>query len=293
MLRPVIDAFMRALGHVLLPRVLGMTLLPLLAMTLAALGLGYFFWGGAVEAMRAGLQGWSLVAWLDARLQIGWPGGLAGLLAPLLVVVLATPVIALTSLVLVSLLLTPALTRLVAERRFPQLARQRGASLATSLAWSAGSLLLALLALVVSLPLWLIPPLVLVLPPLIWGWLTYRVMSFDALAEHASAAERVAILRQHRAPLLLIGIVSGYLGAAPSLVWASGLVFAALFALLVPLAIWIYTFVFVFSSLWFAHYCLEALRQLRAGPPQPPSASVLPPPDARSVSDVPFKELSR
>ncbi len=293
MLRPVIDAFMRALGHVLLPRVLGMTLLPLLAMTLAALGLGYFFWGGAVEAMRAGLQGWSLVAWLDARLQIGWPGGLAGLLAPLLVVVLATPVIALTSLVLVSLLLTPALTRLVAERRFPQLARQRGASLAASLAWSAGSLLLALLALVVSLPLWLIPPLVLVLPPLIWGWLTYRVMSFDALAEHASAAERVAILRQHRAPLLLIGIVSGYLGAAPSLVWASGLVFAALFALLVPLAIWIYTFVFVFSSLWFAHYCLEALRQLRAGPPPPPSASVLPPPDARSVSDVPFKELSR
>ncbi len=298
MMRPITDAFVRALGQVLQPRVIGMTLLPLLAMTVVALGLGYFFWSSAVDGMRAGLQGWSVIGWIDGQLKLGWPGGLAGLLAPLFVVALATPLIALSSLAVVSMLMTPALTRLVAEQRFPQLARQRGASLTASIGWSAGSLLLALLALLLSLPLWLIPPLVLILPPLIWGWLTYRVMSFDALAEHASAAERVAILRRHRAPLLLIGIVSGYMGAAPSVVWASGLVFAALFAVLVPLAIWIYTLVFVFSALWFANYCLEALRQLRAepagaagAPPSAAPASVLPSPDARSVSDVPYKEL--
>ena len=50
-----------------------------------------------------------------------------------------------------------------------------------SLAWSLGCTLVALVALVASLPLWLIPPLVLVVPPLIWGWLTYRVFSFDVL----------------------------------------------------------------------------------------------------------------
>ena len=33
--------------------------------------------------------------------------------------------------------------------------------------------------------------------------------------------------------------------------------------LLVPVAIWIYTLVFAFSSLWFAHYTLAALEQLR------------------------------
>jgi len=33
---------------------------------------------------------------------------------------------------------------------------------------------------------------------------------------------------------------------------------------LVPIAIWIYTLVFAFSALWFAHYCLDALAQLRA-----------------------------
>ena len=74
----------------------------------------------------------------------------------------------------------------------------------------------------------------------------------------------MAIFHRHRAALLGIGILTGYLGAAPSIVWASGVVFAAAFFVMVPLAIWIYTLVFAFSSLWFAHYCLAALQQLRS-----------------------------
>ena len=113
------------------------------------------------------------------------------------------------------------------------------------------------------MPLWLIPPLVLIVPPLIWGWLTYRVMTFDALAEHASKAECAEIFKRHRMTLLLMGVVCGYLGAAPAIVWASGVLFIAAFFVLVPLAIWIYTLVFAFSSLWFIHFCLAALQQLR------------------------------
>ena len=71
-------------------------------------------------------------------------------------------------------------------------------------------------------------------------------------------------MRAHRVPLLCVGVLCGYLGAAPSIVWASGLLFAAAFFVLVPLAIWIYTLVFAFSALWFGHYCLDALAQLRA-----------------------------
>ena len=297
MIQRVADAFVRALGHALLPRVIGMTLLPLGVMTLVALGLGYFFWGAAVEWMRAAMAGWSVIGWLDGRLQLGWPGGLAGLLAPFALVALATPVIVLTSLVVVSTLMTPTLARMVAERRFPALQQQGGASLAVSIGWSASSLLVAVAALIVSLPLWLIPPLVLLLPPLIWGWLTYRVMSFDALADYATADERRAIFKAHRWPLLTIGIATGYLGAAPGIVWTSGALFAALFVVLVPVAIWIYTFVFVFSSLWFAHYGLDALQQLRGTqpvPPAPPPASALPPADARtSITDVPWRDATR
>ena len=296
MLKPVFDAFARALAQAFLPRVIGMTLLPLLAMTALALLLGWFWWGAAVAWMQAALQGWSVLGWLNGHLSVDRPGGLAAWLAPLFVVVLATPVIVLAALTTVSLWLTPALTRLVAERRFPQLARQRGASLASSIGWSAGSLLVAVGALIVSLPLWLIPPLVLILPPLIWGWLTYRVMSFDALADYASAEERRTLIRQQRWPLLAMGVLCGYMGAAPGLVWASGVLFAALFVVLVPLAIWIYTFVFVFSSLWFAHYCLDALvrlRQQRQAEPLPPAAAAaaLPPaPATATVSDAAWRD---
>jgi hypothetical protein len=132
-----------------------------------------------------------------------------------------------------------------------------------SIVWSLGSTLLAVVALVATLPLWLVPPLILILPPLIWGWLTYRVMSYDALADHANREEREQLFRENRLPLLGIGVLSGYLGAAPSLLWASGAMFIAMAPIVVPLAIWIYTLVFAFSSLWFSHYCLAALEQLR------------------------------
>jgi hypothetical protein len=64
--------------------------------------------------------------------------------------------------------------------------------------------------------------------------------------------------------LLGMGVFCGYLGAAPSLIWASGALIATMFVILVPIAIWIYTLVFAFSSLWFAHFCLAALQTLRA-----------------------------
>ena len=181
----------------------------------------------------------------------------------MLLLFLAIPVIVIATLLFVAVLMTPAMVALVAERRFPSLERKKGGSMLASLLWSLGSTLLAVIALVLSIPLWLIPPLILVLPPLIWGWLTYRVMSYDALVDHASSEERRQIFKQHRMQLLGIGVLSGYLGAAPSLIWASGAMFVAMAPILVPVAIWLYTLVFSFSSLWFAHYTLSALEQLR------------------------------
>jgi hypothetical protein len=158
------------------------------------------------------------------------------------------------------------LVNLVAGNRFVALEAKQGGSFGASLAWSLFSTLLAAVALLVSVPLWLVPPLVLVLPPLIWGWLTYRVMAFDALAKHASTDERRTLFKRHSGWLLLMGVISGYLGASPSVVWAMGAGFAPAFIILVPVAIWIYTLVFAFASLWFTHYCLGALQALRAEP---------------------------
>ena len=66
--------------------------------------------------------------------------------------------------------------------------------------------------------------------------------------------------------LLIMGVITGLMGAAPSLVWASGALFVAAFVVLIPIAVWIYTLVFAFSSLWFAHFALAALQALRAEP---------------------------
>ena len=259
----LLNSFWRAAMYCLHPRVIALSVLPLIIMAVISLGLGYFFWESTIAAMRNNFESFKLldtvVRWLETL-------GLSGLrvaLAPILLLFLAIPVIVIVSLLFVAIFMTPAMVALVAERRFPALERKKGGSLIASLFWSLGSTVLAAIALVLSIPLWLVPPLILILPPLIWGWLTYRVMSYDALVDHASSEERRQIFKQHRGSLLAIGIISGYLGAAPSVIWASGAMFVALAPVLVPVAIWIYTLIFAFSSLWFAHYTLEALDQLR------------------------------
>ncbi len=260
----LLDSFWRAAAYCLHPRVIALSVLPLVLMSLSALVAGYFFWERAVQAVQGQIEAWSLVGTLfDWLAGIGLPN-LKAVIAPMVVVFLATPIIVVLSLLAVALLMTPSMLALVAERRFPQLSRARGGSFIGAVLGSLLATILALVALVVSIPLWFVPPLVLILPPLIWGWLTYRVMAYDVLSEHASAAERQTLMREHRPQLLAMGVISGYLGAAPSLVWASGVLFIALAPVLVPLAVWIYTLVFAFSSLWFAHYALAALEQMRA-----------------------------
>ena len=175
------------------------------------------------------------------------------------------------------MLVTPAVVNTVAARRFPALQRCEGCGW-----WQA----LALVAVLhrwrrwwrwlVSVPLWFVPPLVLVLPPLIWGWLTGRVFAYEALASHASADERRFLLRQRRWPLLAMGVACGYLGALPSLVWAAGRGGPDLAPVLALVSVWLYTVVFVFAACWFTHYMLAELQHLRGlssrRGPQPPSA---------------------
>jgi hypothetical protein len=210
------------------------------------------------------LASWQVLQGMLDWLQDKGAGELQAVVIPLVVIFAITPILVVISLLAVSLMMTPALVDLVVQRRFAHLALKHGGTTVTSLVWTIGSTLAALVAMVITLPLWAIPPLMFIVPPLIWGWLSYRVMVYDALVVHASREERLTIGRQHRIWLLMIGVLTGYMGALPSLVWASGAVFAAAFLVLIPLAIWIYALVFAFTSLWFTHYSLGALEALRA-----------------------------
>ena len=291
----LLDSFWRAAAYCLHPKVIALSLLPLAVMVLLALGLGYFFWAPTVDAVRANLESYAIVGSLLSWLEGIGLGGLKLVLAPLLVVFVATPVIVVLALLMVAVMMTPSMLKLVCERRFATLERRHGGSALGSVFGGLWATVAALVALLVSIPLWFVPPLVLVIPPLIWGWLTYKVMTYDVLADHASQEERRELIRLHRGPLFGMGVLTGYLGAAPSLVWASGVMFVALAPVLVPVAIWIYTLVFAFSGLWFAHYALSALQALRAQreppgfaarpltpvqPPVQPPAALLPLPPA-------------
>lgn len=265
-----VDSFWRALAYCLHPRIIALSFVPLLLMLVLCGAVIYYFWEPALLGLREWLPHWALLEgllrWLDRM-------GLADLrsvLAPLLLLLLTLPLVVVLSLLAVSWLMTPSMVTLVAQRRFAALERRHGGSFWHSVLLGLGLSVLAAVALAVSMPLWLIPPLVMVLPPLIWGWLTYRVMVYDVLAEHASRQERAQIVRRHRFWLLAVGVLTAYLGAAPGMVWAIGAMAIVLAPLLVPLAIWIHTFVFAFSALWFSHFCLAALADLRDESSRPP-----------------------
>jgi hypothetical protein len=277
------DSSWRAAAYCLLPRVILLSLLPLVLMGALAFGLGYFYWEVAIDAVRDTFASWELLAAFSKWLEGAGLGGVKSMLGPLVVVFLATPVLVVLSLLAVAWVMTPTMVNLVAQRRFPGLEKRRGGSFLGSVTLGVVTSLLALAALVITVPLWLVPPLALIVPPLIWGWLTYRVMSYDVLAEYASREERRRLMRRHRPALIGMGLLCGYLGTAPSLVWALGAVSVIFAPVLVPIAIWIYTLVFAFSSLWFAHHALSALAALRLEQAAP---VVTPPPVLPATQDI-------
>lgn len=271
----VADAFWRAIAYCLHPRVIVLSLLPLIISAGLAFGLGYFFWEAAVDGVRETMSSWQVINTMLGWLDYVGAGGFRSVLSPLIVLALALPVIIVFSLLLVALLMTPSLVQLVARRRFPALERKRGAPFWLGALWSLWNALIAIVALVISVPFWLIPPLVLIVPPLIWGWLGYRVFSFDSLAEHASKEERRRLIREHRIPLLAMGVVSGYLSALPAAIWAIGVMAVALAPFLIVASIWLHMLVFAFSTLWFTHYTLGALNEMRLREAAVPKATEL------------------
>jgi hypothetical protein len=158
----------------------------------------------------------------------------------------------------------PATARHIGRRHFPDLELRKGGSLLGSVWTSFTAFLLFCVLWLVTLPLWLIPPFAFLVPLVLWGWLTYRVFAYEALAAHADKEEMRALLRIHRWPLLLIGVIAGAMGAAPTILWLGGAMWLVIFPLLAAGSIWLYVLVFVFTGLWFEYYCLAALAKYRA-----------------------------
>ncbi|MCA8092802.1 EI24 domain-containing protein [Burkholderia anthina] len=260
----LLRSFVRALVSALHPRMLWLTLMPFVVSALLWGVVLWFSWQTLIDAARGALDGFMLTAALYRAFDAIGMSQLHAVVAPFVVVSLAIPLIVLTVLLLIAAISMPVVIRHLSSRQFAALETKHGGTFFGSVFNSLGAALAGVVLLVVTIPLWLIPPFFALLPPVIWGWLTYRVMTYDALAQHASRDERRALVRQHRWPLIGIGVATGLLGTVPTFVWVSSVWMMVLFPFVAAAMIWVYAFILVFSALWFGHYCLRALEDLRA-----------------------------
>lgn len=260
----LLRSFGRALASVFRPAMLFLTFVPFLVAAGVWGAVLYVFWQPLLDLVRGSLADWPSMAYvyhLFDALGFGW---LRATIAPFLVIILTIPLIVISVLLLIVAISMPRVIRHLSARQYGMLETRRGGSWYGSLLHSIVTTVVCLIVMVITLPLWLLPPFFALIPPLLWGWLTYRVMTYDALALHASAEERRALVRSHRLPLLVIGVVSGLLGSLPTAIWAVSAWLLLFFPVLAAVTIWIYAFILVFTALWFGHYCLRALQRMRA-----------------------------
>jgi hypothetical protein len=170
------------------------------------------FWERLAAALAALFQRWLEPAAGFLHLDLG---GATSLAAYVVLVLLLVPLVYLTALFILGAFGMQKMVDHVASRSFPALERRRGGSVAGSV-WNGVAALggMALLFLV-SLPLWLLPPLWPLIPLAIFAWGNQKLLRYDALAEHADAAELARVFRERRGALLTLGLLFALLAYVP------------------------------------------------------------------------------
>jgi len=227
--------------NLLHPRMLWLMVWPML-ISLAIWGTAAIaLWVRTAVWLGGVLQQWLAAAPFVARFDLGDATLVA---AHVVLFLLFVPLVYLTALFILGVFGMQAMVDQVARRSYPQLERRRGGGVAGSV-WNgcvalAGMLLLGL----ASLPLWLVPPLWPLITVAILGWVNQRLLRYDALAEHADAAEMQRVFRGRRAPMYTLGVLLALVAYVP------------LVGFLAPVAF----------GLAFIHYLLGVLAAERAVP---------------------------
>jgi CysZ protein len=216
-----------ALGYGLLnlfhPRMLWLMVWPMLV-SLAVWGtLALVFWTQLAFWLAGLLNQFALGT---VRVELG---DLAIFLANVALLLLFVPLVYLTALFILGAFGMQKMVDHVAARSFAHLERHRGGGTAGSV-WNALVAFFGMLLLfAISLPLWLIPVLWPVITLAILTWVNQRLLRYDALAEHADAAEMGRVFREHRGPLLALGFLLGLAAYVPLLGFLAPVVFGLAF----------------------------------------------------------------
>jgi len=258
-------AWRRALGAQFSRRMLLLSTAPL---ALSVLLWGALLWTG-LQPLLDWLQGafaqYDIFTSSGNMLAMLGLGMLKVMVVPLLAIALLLPLMIGSALLFMGVIAMPVIERHVGNSRYPKLEKKEGGSFAGSVAINVGSTAVFALLWLFTLPLYAVPPVAWLVQACLWAWVTSRVMSYDALAAHASAAERKELVRRHRGALLGIGFASGLAGALPGIAWMGGAIISVvLFPFLALLSLWLYIMIFLFAGLWFQYYCLGALEEMRS-----------------------------
>lgn len=241
-MQDVLTAFGRAIVSQLHPKMLALLVVPFVLAIVFWAATAYGLWDPITGWLQAWLfdGGWlsRLGAWAASHGFTGFADWTVALLALLLVV----PMMFATAVVLIGVLAMPLVIRHLGNGPYRDVVPKGSLALVPSIWNGVSSMLLFAVGYLLSLPLWLIPPLALVVPWLWWSWLTARVMRFDSLVEHADTGERAALIAQKRRSYFLLALLVTLLNYVPPLF------------LITP----------VLSALAFAHYSLALLRRRRA-----------------------------
>lgn len=240
-------ALRRALSSQLHPKMLMAIFLPFAVALVGSILLLWLFWTPLTGWLDTSVFDGSYVDTLD-----GWLAkiGLFSLklyLVPLVALLVLLPMAGILGLAIAAIFIMPLVLRHLETREYAGLER-RGSLVATYGWWNAiWVMTVFVVGWIVTLPLWLIPPMPLILPVFWWAFAFSKMLRVDALLEHADAQERRYLWKRYNRHYWLLGLIMSLINLFP-LTW-----------LVLP----------TLSALVFAHFSLEALRQLRHLPAVP------------------------
>ncbi len=191
-------------------RLLALAFLPLAAAIPVWIVAAYLLWTPLSHALAA-----AIADSLSGRGWIADPGWLATAGGGIATFVLLTLAVGALVLATFAILAAPVFVRAVESRHFPALERKHGGTLAGGVVNATVALAIWMLLWIVVLPLLLFPVVGVPVSLGVNAWLNARLFRYDALSEHASAAERAAIFRAARGRLLALGLVLAPLSFVP------------------------------------------------------------------------------
>jgi hypothetical protein len=244
--KAVSSALGRAVQSQFHPKMLLLLIGPFIASLIVWLLVAWFVWTpitnwlelslfGSPEQNKANMG--TIYKWL-VNLGIDQP---TRIVPNILAAVLLVPLIFVSAVLFISVLAMPVVIRHLAAEQYADVQRLGSLSVTESAVNAFKALLIFFVGYIATIPLWFIPPLILVVPWLWWGWLNSRLMRFDSLLEHATSQERAQIIRASKTDFRLLGLSAAGLNYVPPLFIAAP----------------------VFGALAFAHYSFQTLRDLR------------------------------